>query len=107
MRRYQRIARIGALQKTGDNKSIRKLRRHILHRVDGKVDTAFDQRFLDLFGEEAFAAQFFQLAILDSVASCLDDDDIGLRQVGPTGRQLIAHQVGLGESQRTSARPDA
>src|SRR3546814_16063032 len=68
-----------------------------------RSDRAGDERFLDLLGEEALAADLRQRAILDAVTGRLDDDDgnrlLG-RQFGVRGGKAAAHLLGLGQRQR-------
>src|SRR3546814_15684926 len=74
------------------------------------VDLAGDERFLDLLGEEALAADLRQRALLDAVTGRLDDDDgnrlLG-RPFGVRGGKAEAHLPGLGQRQRGAPRARA
>ena len=50
------VARIGPLRKGGDGEAFGQLGGQIFQAVDGKIDAFVEQGFLDLAGEEAFAA---------------------------------------------------
>ena len=53
----------------------RKGRGKILEAVNGEIDAAFEQRVLDLFREQAFAADLSQGNVGDAVAGGFDDLD--------------------------------
>ena len=76
------VAGVFALGDGGDGQAGRHLGRDVLHRVDGGVDAAVQQGFLDLLGEQRLAADFQQAAVLDAVAGGGDLDQRG-DLVGP------------------------
>ena len=97
-----------ALGKGGKHQPVRQRRRHVLGRMDRKIDSAGQQRVLDLLGEQAFAAGFGQRPVLDAVARSADHRDLD-RVLGPAMRQRErrAHHMGLCQRERAAARSDA
>ena len=80
------VARVLALGDRGDDQARRQLGRHVLHRMDGAVDAAVQQRLLDLLGEQPLAADLQQPAVLHAVAGGGDRDqrrDRARRRSGP------------------------
>jgi hypothetical protein len=69
----QRVPRILPRQGAGKHDAGRQLRLQVLQAVDGEVDSAIDQRLVDLLGEEALAADLGQGPVLDPVARGGDD----------------------------------
>jgi hypothetical protein len=76
--------------------------------MHGEVDGAGEERLLDLFGEQALAADLGERPIADQVAGGADDldrDPLGAEPVG--GGEPRAHLMRLGERERAAARADA
>jgi len=72
-----------------------------------KVDSAGDERLLDLLGEEALAAGIRKRAVADRIAGGADDLERDLlRGKDVRSREAIAHLLRLGERQRATARTD-
>ena len=106
----QRVARILARQHRADDEPRGQPCRHVLHRMHRAVDAAVEQRFLDLLGEQALAADLHQLAVLHGVAGGLDRHDLNIvrsAKIGMGRRQAVAHHPRLHQRQRTPARTDA
>ena len=101
------VARVFARQHRRDDQAIRQRRRHVLGRMHREVDVAGRQRLLDFLGEQALAAELRQRAVADRVAGGPDRADLDpLRRQPVRGRQAVAHHGGLGQRERTPARPD-
>ncbi len=101
------VAGIFARQHRRDDETIRQYRRHVLGGMHGDVDLAGRQRLLDLLGEEPFAAEFRQRTVADGVAGGRYGADLDpFRRPAMRGRQAGPHHGGLGQRERTAARPD-
>ena len=86
---------------------VRQYRRHVLGGMHGDVDLAGRQRLLDLLGEESLAAEFRQRTVADGVAGGRYGADLDpFRRPAMRGRQAGPHHGGLGQRERTAARPD-
>ena len=101
------VAHIASLQHRGDDDAWRQLRGQILHGMHGEIDTAVEQRFVDLLGEQALAAEVAQRLVADAVARRGD----GLKRDGVFAEavrsdQQRPHMVRLPQSERASARAD-
>ena len=106
------VARVLAFRDGGDAQALGLFGRHVLHRMDGDVDPAVQQGFLDLLGEQGLAAQLHQAAVLDAVAGGDDLDqrhgrfDLGLGFAqGPADGPL--HHARLGQGQFGAPGADA
>ena len=64
----QGITRVFALHHAGQDKTFGQRHRHVLERVHGQVGTALLNGHLQLFDEQAFAADFAQAAVQNLVA---------------------------------------
>jgi len=108
----EHVARILPLGDRADQKAGRRVDRHVLQRVNGAVDAAIQQRFLDLLGEEPFAADLEQPTVLHTIARCGDAHqrrgrfDI-LRRGAEQGRDPPLHHAGLHQRQLGGARADS
>jgi uroporphyrinogen decarboxylase len=102
------VAHVRAWQIAGDRQTRWQDRRHILHRMHGKVDLARQQRLFDFLGEEALAAGVGERAVLNAIPRCLDDAHFKLvlaravRRLEP-GEYLLR----LRQRQNRSTRADA
>ena len=108
--RDQHVACILARQEGADREARRLRRRHVLHAVDGGVDAARQQRFLDLLDEQALAAGLGQRPVLDGVAGGLDGHDLdgaGADKRRHGRRQRVADEARLGERQFAAARAES
>lgn len=68
--------------------------------MDGTIDPSFQQRFVDLLGEQALAADLQQRSVLDAIARGADDHELdGTRsgELGMGGSQSGAHELALRE----------
>jgi len=81
----------------GERQAVRKRGGKILERVDGDIDPAVEQRFLDFPGEKAFALELVQRAIDLGIALRLDHDQLRrhtlLRQAGAHPVRLPAREL--------------
>ena len=77
----KRIARIFALQYSGQRKPLRQLHRHILERMYGQVGAPLGHRHFKFFNKQALATHFGQCAIQNLITSGRHSDnfDIALR----------------------------
>ena len=104
----EHVARVFALEAGRQHQPGRQHGRHVLGRMHGEIDAAVEQRFLDLLGEQALAADLRQRPVLDGVAGGADDDELDRRLVHPERRgQPRAHGARLHQRQRAAARADA
>ena len=93
------VPHVLARQQAVDQQALWLDRRHILHRVDGDVHLTSDQCVLDLFREQALAADFLQGSIKDPVAGGLDNDDLEC-----CGRQAMCHRQSVAGFMRLCKR---
>ncbi len=102
------VADILPLEEGDEAEAVGKGRRHVLGGMDRQIDSAFDQRLLDLLGEKALAAGLRQRPVLDGVAAGLDDlhGDVAFADAMGPGEQA-AHLMGLGEGEGRTAGADA
>jgi len=106
------VAGVFALWHGGDGQTGRLFGGDVLHRVDGDVDAAVQQGFLDLLGEQGLAADFQQAAILDAVAGGDDLDqgdksfDLGIGHAERPADGAL-HHARLGQSQARTPGADA
>ena len=101
------VAHIAALQHRGDDDAWRQVGGQILHGMHGKIDRAAEQRFVDLLGEQALAAEVAQRLVPDAVARRGD----GLKRDGVVAKtvridQQRPHMVRLPQRKRATARAD-
>lgn len=101
----QDVGRVGASWDRADMQAIRRLCRQVLQTVDGRVDAAYMQRLLQLFCEQALAANCGQRAIELAVAARVPHLT-NYHQPGPGCCQPIDHVLALPPRQGRSARPD-
>ena len=81
--RDQRVARILARQRRGEDDRLRQPRRQVLDRMHRQIDPPVQQRLVDLLGEQALAADLGQRPVEDPVAGGLDDDHLDRRPARP------------------------
>ncbi len=106
MRRQERVPRVVALEDAGDGEPLREPCLDVLHRMDGDIDFAGEQRLLKLFGEEALSADLREGPIEDLVGDRGDNHQLGLQSW--IGRHdPVAHHAGLRERHRRAAGADA
>jgi hypothetical protein len=101
------VARVLARQERRQHEAARQRGRHVLRRMHREVDGPRQQRLLDLFGEQPFAAGFRQRPVLDAVAAGADHfdrDPIGIEAM--CLRQRLPHHVRLRQCQRAAARSE-
>ena len=80
----------------------------VLHRMDAKIDLAFEQRAVELLGPQRLAADLRERPVLDLVAGGRDLDDLD-PAVGPALRRLDRRSdlARLRQRERRSASPEA
>lgn len=103
------VARVLTRKAAGNDKAIGQPCRHILHRVNGKVDGACQQGLFDFFGEKPLPPHIGKGAIENFVAGRSDnlDFDCAGRGKGGIGRyQPVAHFCRLGTSKVAAPRAD-
>src|SRR5690606_14708286 len=106
------VAGVFALRHGGDGQTGGLFGGDVLHRVDGDVDAAVQQGFLDLLGEQGLAADFQQAAVLDAVAGGDDLDqrnkgfDLGVGHAQGAADGAL-HHAGLGQGQARTSGADA
>ena len=76
--RAECISRIFASWHRSDCELIRQFRRQVFQAVDGEINSAIRERFLDLFDEHALRSDFGEGHIGDFVAGSVDDLDFDL-----------------------------
>ena len=103
-RAAQRVTRILARRVGADGQPVRVSRRHVLRRMDGDVDSALEQRLLELLDEHPAAADLAERTRPVAVAGRGDRNERDL-DAGPA--QRIGGALGLGQREPTAARPDA
>jgi hypothetical protein len=85
--------------------SVRQNSLKILERVNRKLDTVFEERFFNLFGEDALSADLCQRGGCESIACGLDDLDLNQEPDMPP-LKLRLDPVGLPEREFASTRTD-
>lgn len=100
----QHVAHIGARQHGGNGDFLGADGLDILHRVDGKVDLAMEQRGVEFLGPQRLAADFGERAVLDAVAAGHLRAQFD-RALAPAhrGAQARAGFFGLGHGERRAA----
>src|SRR5262249_40072314 len=104
------MARSAARQHGADYQPLRQEGRHILGRMHRDIDGAGQQGLLDLLGEEALAAGLGQAAVADAIAAGRDwhdRDRIERHELGMSGGQGGAGNLGLSQRQRAAAAADS
>jgi uroporphyrinogen decarboxylase len=110
VRRQESVTRVLARQHRGNLEAVGQPGRHVLHGVDGEIDPHLREGRLDLFGEEALAADLGERPVAHAVAGGPDDDDLAgprRRQVRIGGGQAVAGLPRLGQGQRAASGADA
>lgn len=74
----KRIARVLPRGNAAENEAFGQLPRNVLHRVDREIRAFIEERLLDFFDEEAFAANLGERAILNAVPARDDAELAGL-----------------------------
>ena len=77
-------------------------------RAQREIDAAGEQCLLDLFGEQAYAADLRQRSVLDAVAGGADDlqfDSLGRHSM--RRGEAVAHLMRLRQRERTAARANS
>jgi hypothetical protein len=101
------VARVLALEASGQREPRLREGRHVLGRMHRKVDAGAEQRLLDLLGKQALAADFGQRPVLDGVARGADDDELDFVLAGAQrSRKPRLHGARLHQSERAAARAD-
>lgn len=103
----QRITRVFPLQCGGNRDALGQPGFHVLGRVHRDIDLPCEERPVDFLGEKALAARIRQRPVGDDVTGGLNHHNVGRRRFRMGGGQQIAHRHGLGQRERTAARPDA
>jgi hypothetical protein len=101
--RDERIAGIFTFWDSGKIDSIGKLEGDILETVNGQVDAAVQERFIEFFCEKTFAADFGQRHIENFVSCGFDRHEIH-NQARPSLLELRLRPIGLPQCERASAR---
>src|SRR5262249_14554099 len=101
--RNEHVARIFAAWNTADDEARRELGRHVFHGMNGEVRAAVEQRFFDLFDEQALAANLGQAAILHAI-SRRDDVELVADEPGRERAKLADESARLGQRERALAR---
>ena len=104
-RQNNRIERILPRQDGGNGQTCRQDRRHVLAAVHGQIDLMSQERILDFFDEQPFAADVRQRRLLKPIAGGLNHDDAARRTAGAGDTR--GHGVRLPQSELTAARPEA
>src|SRR5690606_41193909 len=85
-------------------KAVWRFRRHVLHGMDGEIELASQQRFLDLLRKKSLPAGFHERTVLNAVPRRLEGQYLdGSLIEAVRGDQPLLHLIGLGERQRRSA----
>lgn len=79
------VADITSGQNRGNAKAPRQFGRQVLHRMHGHINIAAQQRLVDLFGEQALAAELTQRLVLDAIAGSGDDAEPDIALAKPRG----------------------
>ena len=110
-RQHERVARIFARQHRRHPQARRKLRRHVLRRVDRQIDPLGQERLFDFLDEEPLAARVGERLVLDSIARRLDDDELGSAappfEQGRDGPRLPERQLAASRADAQRGRHDA
>ena len=103
-RTNQHVAHVGTGKNGGDAELFRPGRLDVLHRVNGKVDLAFEQPGVELLGPQRLAADLGERAVKDLVATGGDGDDLH-HAFGPSvgGAKPVAGLFGLRHGKRGAA----
>jgi hypothetical protein len=106
--RDESVPDVLALEKHRHEQPLRQGRRHVFRGMNADIDAPGMQRRLDLFAEQAFAANVAQRRVLEPVATrrnCLNCN-LGFGHIVCRGDQPADH-MGLRQRQRRAARADA
>ena len=101
----ERVARILARRVRADDEPSRVGRRHVLRRMNGDVDAAAQQGFLELLHEDAALTDLAERLAAVAVADRRDRDESDLD--GSRGAQQVGRETGLREREPTAASADA
>ena len=103
VRAAERVPRILPLEVGADGEPLRVGRGHVLRRVDGDVDPAFEQRLLELLDEDAARADLAERLRPVAVAGGRDRHE---RELEPGPAQPLDRELGLRQREPATPRAD-